>query len=149
MTQWMFWMSAALVVVILEIFSGTFYLLMMAIGLAAGALVAYFGGALEIQLVTAAVVGMLATLILRQARGGRTPSTVATRDPNINLDIGQSISVDAWINPFQANQRATARVLYRGAMWDVECADLGMTSPGQFIIRELRGSRLIVSRSAD
>jgi hypothetical protein len=37
-----------------------------------------------------------------------------------------------------------ARVMYRGAMWDVELAPGQAAAPGVFTIREVRGSRLIV-----
>ncbi|MFS2021308.1 NfeD family protein, partial [Massilia sp. CT11-108] len=38
MAEWMGWLVAAGVLVILELFTGTFYLLMIAIGLAAAAI---------------------------------------------------------------------------------------------------------------
>lgn len=41
----------------MELFTGTFYLLMLAIGLAAGALAAHAGGSVAAQLLAAAVVG--------------------------------------------------------------------------------------------
>jgi hypothetical protein len=38
-----------------------------------------------------------------------------------------------------------ARVMYRGAMWDVELEAGAAAQPGSFIIREVRGNRLIVA----
>jgi hypothetical protein len=35
--------------------------------------------------------------------------------------------------------------MYRGALWDVELAPGVTATPGQFVIREVRGSRLIVA----
>ena len=70
MAEWMVWLVVAGAVVILELFSGTFYLLMIAIGILAGAAVAYAGGTLEVQLIVAAVVGLLATVTLRHSKLG-------------------------------------------------------------------------------
>jgi membrane protein implicated in regulation of membrane protease activity len=147
MALWMVWMIAAGVMVILEMFSGTFYLLMIAIGLVSGAVVAYAGGLLEIQIIVAAVLGILATVMLRQSRIGNPGRVSPTRDPNVNLDIGQSIIIQEWNMPLQGNGVATARVMYRGALWDVDMAHPGQPMAGQFIIREMQGSRLIVSES--
>ena len=37
MTDWMMWLALAAVLVIVELFTGTFYILMIAIGVATGA----------------------------------------------------------------------------------------------------------------
>ncbi|MYM67019.1 NfeD family protein [Pseudoduganella sp. FT55W] len=139
MADWSYWLAAAGVVVILELFSGTFYLLMIAIGLAAGSAAALLGLGEAVQLLVAAVVGVAATVALRRSRYGLTQQRVqAERDPNVNLDIGQTVHVPAW-------QDNAARVMYRGALWDVELAPGVSATPGQFVIREVRGSRLIVA----
>ena len=139
MADWSYWAFAAGATVILELFTGTFYLLMIAIGMGSGVLAALLGFGMEAQTVLAAVVGVAATVLLRRSRFGRLENRVrAERDPNVNLDIGQTVTVPAW-------QDGGARVMYRGALWDVELAP-GMTpAPGQFTIREVRGSRLIVA----
>jgi membrane protein implicated in regulation of membrane protease activity len=139
MADWSMWLVAAGATVILELFSGTFYLLMIAIGLAAGSAVALLGGGPPLQTLAAAVVGLIATAVLRRSRYGRPEARGdAARDPNVNLDIGQTVTVPQW-------QDGAARVMYRGALWDVELAPGESPAPGQFIIREIRGSRLIVA----
>ncbi|MCL6486058.1 MAG: NfeD family protein, partial [Janthinobacterium lividum] len=55
MAEWVGWFVAAGMVLILELFTGTFYLLMIAIGIAAGGLVALAGGNGFWQAVTAAI----------------------------------------------------------------------------------------------
>lgn len=139
MADWSYWLAAAGVTVILELFSGTFYLLMIAIGLAAGSAAALLGLGGAVQLLVAALVGAGATVALRRSRYGKQQERVeAGRDPNVNLDIGQTVHVPEW-------QDNAARVMYRGALWDVELAPGGTAAPGQFTIREVRGSRLIVA----
>ena len=139
MTAWMVWLALAGVLVILELFSGTFYLLMVALGLVAGALAAWINLSAEVQILLAALVGAAAALALRRRRPKKADSA---RDPNINLDIGQSLHVSHW-------HEGTARVMYRGALWDVELAHGAHAKPGQFVIREVRGSRLIVSNQPE
>ncbi|TFW31405.1 NfeD family protein [Duganella callida] len=143
MADWSYWLAAAGLAVILELFSATFYLLMIAIGMAAGSVAALLGFGAAPQLLVAAVVGVAATVALRRSRYGRHQRRVrAERDPNVNLDIGQTVHVPAW-------QDGTARVMYRGALWDVEFDRSGAPgaapAPGQYTIREVRGSRLIVT----
>ena len=137
MNDWINWFWVAGLVVVLELFSGTFYLLMIAIGIAAGGITAWTGVAPPMPAAVAALVGVLATLALRRSRYGKSANADAAHDPNVNLDIGQSVNVAHWHN-------GLARVRYRGAMWDVELAPGVCPVAGTFTIREIRGSRLIV-----
>jgi len=145
MTDWIAWFVTAGVLVGLEMFTGTFYLLMIGIGLAAGGLAALAGLAGSIQLVIAAAVGSAATFALRRSRFGRTDHTEASRDVNVNLDIGETVTVAEWKQ--NSGAPASARVMYRGAMWDVELQPGAAAAPGSFIIREVRGNRLIVANN--
>lgn len=137
MAEWVGWFVAAGAVLILELFTGTFYLLMIAIGIGAGGLVALAGGNGSWQAATAAIVGVAATLLLRRSRFGRAGRRDAAQDPNVNLDIGQSVAVAHWVD-------GAARVMYRGALWDVELIAGSDTQAGHYTIRAVRGSRLIV-----
>jgi membrane protein implicated in regulation of membrane protease activity len=141
MTSWIVWLALAGTLTILELFSGTFYLLMIALGMLAGALAAFWGASAAVQFLLAALVGAAATALLRHRRPRRMD---AANDPNINLDIGQTLHVPHW-----HQDHATARVMYRGAMWDVDLAPGAVARPGQFVIREMRGSRLIVSNQPE
>ena len=140
MQIWMEWLIAAGVLVILELFSGTFYLLMIAIGLGFGALAALGGASGPVQAIVAGVVGVIATGLLHRSRFGKPAKTNAARDQNVNLDIGQRVNVPAW-------QDGKARVMYRGALWDVELGQGAMPQAGDFKIVEVQGSRLIVSNA--
>lgn len=142
----MTWLVLAGVLVILEVFSGTFYLLMVAVGLAAGGLADWLGAGEVAQVMVAAAVGIAATVVLRKSKFGKIHKTDAARDPNVNLDIGQILSIDEWTN--NEGQQYIARVMYRGAMWDVELEKHADPRPGLFAIREIRGSHLIVANNA-
>lgn len=140
MADWMDWLGAAGVLVVLELFTGTFYLLMIAIGLAVGGIVALLGAAGPLQAIAAAAVGVAATGLLHRSRFGRPARHEPARDRNVNLDIGQHLSVPAWDN-------GHARVMYRGALWDVELGQGATARPGDFRIVEVQGSRLVVANS--
>ena len=68
MADWMVWSAAAGVLIVLELFTGTFYLLMMALGLLFGALAAWLGAGMPLQTIAAAVVGIVATGLLHRSR---------------------------------------------------------------------------------
>jgi membrane protein implicated in regulation of membrane protease activity len=138
MADWINWLVAAGVLVVLELFSGTFYLLMIAIGLCFGALAAWGGMSAPVQTIIAAVVGVIATGLLHRSRFGRPARNNPARDPNVNIDIGQSLTVDQW-------HGGKARVMYRGALWDVELGQGAIAEAGRFKIVEVQGSRLIVT----
>lgn len=138
MADWIYWLVAAGVLVVFELFTGTFYLLMIAIGVGFGALAALMGLSVPLQTIAAAVVGVAATGLLHRSRFGRPARGNAARDPNVNIDINQHVTVDAW-------RDGKARVMYRGALWDVELAPGAQAQAGVFKIVEVQGSRLIVA----
>jgi membrane protein implicated in regulation of membrane protease activity len=140
MADWMVWSAAAGVLIVLELFTGTFYLLMMALGLAFGALAAWLGAGMPMQTIAAAVVGVLSIVLLHRSRWGRRSHIDPARDQNVNLDIGQQLAVAAW-------QDGHARVMYRGALWDVDLGPGAQPQAGAFRIVEVRGSRLIVANA--
>jgi membrane protein implicated in regulation of membrane protease activity len=142
MTDWMIWFVAVCVLVVLEMASGTFYLLMLAIGVAAGGIAAILDASGVWQCVIAAFVAAVATAALYRSRYGRSGQLAAARNPDVNLDIGQTIMVDEWREAASAPPRA--RVPYRGALWDVDLAAGSQPLTGVFVIEEIRGSCLIV-----
>ncbi|HJV74000.1 MAG TPA: NfeD family protein [Noviherbaspirillum sp.] len=145
MTNWMAWFGLAGILVICEMFTGTFYLLTIGFGFAAGGLAALAGLGREFQLIVAATVGIISVFGLRRSKWGKTTQRNAASDPNVNLDIGQELAVDTWSG--NEGGTRTARVMYRGALWDVELEHGAVACPGSFVIREVRGSRLIVANS--
>ncbi len=145
MTEWMLWFGLAGGLVILEMFTGTFYLLMIGIGFAAGGVIAIAGGGGAFQLIIAAVVGIVATYLLHRSKWGKNVTRDAGRDPNVNLDIGQMLTVDVWGGDVHGTR--TARVMYRGAMWDVELEHGASAHSGVYVIREVRANRLIVANN--
>jgi membrane protein implicated in regulation of membrane protease activity len=136
-TVW--WLLAGAAVAV-ELVTGTFYLLMLAIGLVAAALAAHGGAGLAIQLVAAAVIGGGAVTAWHLARGRRPAGPAASANPDVNMDIGETVVVDAW------QPDGTALVRYRGAQWTVAHVPGAAPSTGPHRVREVLGSRLIVEK---
>jgi len=134
-TLW--WVAAGLLVAV-ELGTGTFYLLMLALGAASGALAAHGGAMPSIQLVVAALVGggAVAAWHVRRMRQPKAPPAEANRD--VNLDIGSRVQVPAW------NADGTARVPYRGATWSVRHGGNGPPSAGEHVIVAVQGSELVL-----
>ena len=63
----------------------------------------------------------------------------AASNADVNLDIGQIVSVEAW------SDNRTARVWYRGAHWQAELAEGHAPHGGEHVITELRGTRLVLT----
>jgi membrane protein implicated in regulation of membrane protease activity len=141
MSESTIWWLLAGGLVALELVTGTFYLLMLAIGVVAAAIGAHAGLSTTYQIVVAAVVGggAVAWWHFRPARSRGKPSAQA--NPDVNLDIGETVVVNAW----QAD--GTAQVQYRGAQWTA-IHRTGITpSVGSHRIAEVIGSRLLVDKS--
>lgn len=121
-----------------ELASGTtFYLLMLALGAATAALAAHAGLDFSLQMIMAAVIGGGAVTWWhrRQVRHPRVP---AQANPNVNLDIGQSLDVLHW------RADGTAEVKYRGAAWQARFIGNGSPNSGRHVIRAVEGSCLLL-----
>jgi membrane protein implicated in regulation of membrane protease activity len=133
------WWVASGVLVAAELATGTFYLLMLALGAAAGALAAHVGGGFNAQIVTAALVGGGATALWHLKRYRQPQSAPAEANPDVNLDIGQRVRVESWAAD------GTAQVSYRGAHWAAVYRGSGPPAPGEHTIVAVQGSRLVVA----
>ncbi len=122
-----------------ELATGTFYLLMLALGAAAGAMAASAGLGTQSQITAAAAVGGGAVVLWYFARKLRPRARPAGSNRDVNLDIGQRIQVPAW------DEAGAARVSYRGASWAVRYAGQGAPSPGEHVIVALDGNELRVA----
>ncbi|MEK9776415.1 MAG: NfeD family protein [Quisquiliibacterium sp.] len=140
MQEYWIWWGLAVLFGVLEIATGTFYLLVLAGGLAAGGVAAYLGTPFAGQLIAAALFSIGGWFWLRKLSARRVSGHPgANRD--LLLDIGQVVQVDRWQSP-----RAT-EVVYRGAQWDaVLTEDDSPGEPGQYQIVRLQGNTLVLKR---
>lgn len=132
------WFGLAVAALIGEVATGTFYLLLVATGLAAGGLAAVAGVGVEAQLGICGAVVLAGLLVLRLTGVLKKREVDAARNADVNLDIGQVVTVADW-----AGGRS-ARVWYRGASWDATLAAGSEPVAGEHVITEVRGSQLVV-----
>ncbi len=134
------WWIMAGVAVAVELMTGTFYLLMLALGLVAAALAAHLGASTTVQLVLAALLGGGSVLVWRAIRSRQKGPAQAQANRDVNLDIGETVQVDTW------RTDGSASVNYRGANWTVAHKGDASPAPGQHRIVEVVGNRLIVKK---
>ncbi len=132
------WLIAGFGLIIAELLSGTFYLLVLGIAAFAGAAVFYGGGSLGIQAAVAAVVALAGLAWVQRYRKKIAPGRMRS------LDVGQPASFDSWVD---RNTRH-ARVRYRDALWDAEIVGEAAGEPGEILyVTSVNGNTLTVSKA--
>ena len=134
MAPYVYWFLLALGLVVLELATGTFYMLVLALALTIGGFAAVFGLSEAMQYTLSAVAGVVGTLILQWVRRG-----LAAHEPNQSLDIGQPVQSVTW------HQDGSARAFYRGTEWNAEAENHDTPRTGPLYIKALRGSTLIIT----
>lgn len=139
MNAYWIWWALAVALMAAELATGTFYLLVIALGMAAGGVAAFLGAGLTSQLLVAAIVAIGGWAALRRRR-------VEHGDPRAGgqpdaLDVGQEVEVAQWLAGGQA------RVRHRGADWPASLAPGGPAdpAPGRYVIRAVDGTRLVLA----
>lgn len=140
MSQASLWWGLAGAAIIVQLLTGTFHFLMLAAALAAGAVTAQFGGTFVMQILAAALVGGGAVVVWYLARRGRPAELPAAANRDVNMDIGETVHIDAW------NTDGTANTFYRGANWAVIHRPGETPTPGPHRVAEVIGSRLLVDK---
>lgn len=135
----MWWLLTGALVA-LELLSGTFYLLMLALGAAAAAIAAHLGVPLVAQITVASVAGLVSVALWYQIKKRRPGDPSARAQRSVNLDVGEVIQVDAWLPD------GSAQVKYRGALWRVIQRPGNAPVPGTYRVAELVGSSLLVDK---
>lgn len=131
------WFIAAALVLALELFLTTAYLLAVSFGLAAGAIAAWagFGFSGQILACAAAVaLGCVAVLIYKKKFSGRKDDSMRLQ----NLDEGRLVRVDS------VGSDGLAVVTYRGATWIARPGSASNLTPGVWTIESVDGTQLIL-----
>jgi membrane protein implicated in regulation of membrane protease activity len=102
------WAILGLVLVIIELLTGTFYLLMLGLAAFGAALAAWLGQPFGVQAIVAAVVSAAGCYGVHVYRAKNVKQQMAP------IDAGQPASFENWVDP----GARLARVRYRGASWD-------------------------------
>ncbi len=134
------WWLLAGAAVAVELMTGTFYLLMLAVGFAAAALAAHLGFSAVVQLVTASILGGGAVIAWRVLRDKKKQGMPAQFNQDVNMDIGQTVQVHSW------HADGTASIKYRGAAWTAELLQGSSGGAGTYRIAQVIGSRLMLEK---
>lgn len=102
------WAILGLALVIVELLTGTFYLLMLAIAAFGAALAAWLGQGFGVQAVVASAIAAAGCYGVHVYRAKNMKEQMPP------IDAGQPASFESWVDP----GARLARVRYRGASWD-------------------------------
>src|SRR5574341_1287057 len=114
------WAVTGLVLVIVELVTGTFFLLMLGIAAFGAAAAAWLGLQFPIQAIVAAVLGAVGCYGVHLYRANNRARQMAP------IDAGMPASFESWLD---AGARL-ARVRYRGASWDARVEGGEQLEPG-------------------
>ena len=102
------WAVIGLVLVIVELLTGTFYLLVLGIAAFGAALAAWLGQGFPVQVIVAAAIAALGCYGVHVYRA----KNMTQQMPQV--DAGQPANFESWVD----QGARLARVTYRGASWD-------------------------------
>jgi len=108
MQEDLIWAILGLALVVVELMSGTFYLLVLGIAAFGAALAAWLGQPFGVQAVVASVIAALGCYGVHVYRTNNSTRQMP------QVDAGQPASFENWVDP----GARLARVRYRGASWD-------------------------------
>jgi hypothetical protein len=140
MDPYLWWVIGGIALVIAELATGTFYLLVIALAAFAGAAVAYFQQTFWLAAVVSAAMAAFGVVAVSRYRAPR-----AARGGG-SLDVGQSVVFESWVS----ERDRLARVRYRNSMWDAKVLDGSAVDDGCVLhIRSVDGNTLHVAATPD
>jgi membrane protein implicated in regulation of membrane protease activity len=132
------WLIAGFILVIAELVTGTFYLLVLGAASFVGAVVAWAGASLLVQAIVAAVFAVAGTIWVHRYRHALGAKRMR------GLDVGQPATFDSWVN----QSAGQARVKYRDTLWDAQVEPGAAGEPGEVLyVTSVDGSTLKVSKT--
>jgi membrane protein implicated in regulation of membrane protease activity len=125
MEEDLIWAILGLTLVIVELLSGTFYLLVLGIAAFGAALAAWLGQGFGVQAMVAAVIAAAGCYGVHVYRAKNVKGQM------VPVDAGQPASFENWVD----QGAHLARVRYRGASWDalVDGAESAVPGPGSLL----------------
>jgi len=125
MEEDLIWAILGLTLVIVELLSGTFYLLVLGIAAFGAALAAWLGQGFGVQAMVAAVIAAAGCYGVHVYRAKNVKGQMA------QVDAGQPASFENWVD----QGARLARVRYRGASWDalVDGEENAVPAPGSLL----------------
>ncbi len=138
MADYIPWAAAGLILVIAELVTGTFYLLVLGIAALAGAVVAFFGLGFWGQAIVSAAIAVVGVVWIHQRRSRMESPAMSSPD------LGQPVTWESWC-------KSWVRLwwgCYGGAWWESRVADEGGVQPGDMLyISAVNGNTLEVVKT--
>ena len=132
------WLIAGVVLIVAELVTGTFYLLVLGIAALVGSGIGYAGGAHLWQAIGAAIIAIAGFFFVHRYKRAMMPGAMR------GIDVGQPAAFESWINKGAGH----ARVRYRDATWDAHFAGDASAEPGEILyITAVDGNTLKVSKT--
>jgi membrane protein implicated in regulation of membrane protease activity len=132
------WLLAGLLLVVVELVTGTFYLLILGIAAGIGSLIAFLDQPFWMQALIAAIAAVIGGVLVyryHSAANASSPKDSAN-------DIGQTVTIESWVS----EPKRIARVHYRGTIWDAEVLGDDRIEPDALLyVVAMEGSRVKVS----
>lgn len=137
MDSFLVWLIIGLMLVIAEVASGTFYVLVLGLTALIAAVVAWLGGSFAIQVVVAVTLGLFGCIAVSIIR--RRTAVPLMR----GLDEGQVVRLATWLS----RADGLVKVRYRDALWDARIVDGEVGESGDiFFIVAMRGNNLEIAK---
>ena len=138
MEPYLVWVLAGFALVIVELLTGTFYLLMLGIAAFGGAVVAWLGQGFPAQAIAAGLVAAVGTY------GVHVYHVKHVKQKMKPLDHAQPVTFEEWVN----RDAQLARVRYRGASWEARVeGDAALDPGGMLYVLTAEGNTLTVTKT--
>ena len=138
MENYLAWVLIGFCLVIVELLSGTFYLLVLGIAAFGAAAVAFFDLSFPIQAITAAVVAAAGSWLVHLYRVKNSQQKMQS------MDYAQPVKFEAWVD----QGAGIARVQYRGTTWEAKVEGDTQVEPGSSLyIVTADGNTLTVTKN--
>jgi membrane protein implicated in regulation of membrane protease activity len=138
MEPYLVWVLVGFGLVIIELLTGTFYLLMLGIAAFGGAAVAWLGQAFPAQAIAAGLVAAVGTY------GVHLYHVKSVKQKMKPLDHAQPVTFEEWVN----RDAQLARVRYRGASWEAHVkGDAAIDPGGMLYVLTADGNTLTVTKT--
>jgi membrane protein implicated in regulation of membrane protease activity len=132
------WAIVGLALVIVELLSGTFYLLMLGVAAFGAAGTAWLGYDFAVQVIVGAVVAGVGCYAVHLYRAKNQADQMAP------IDAGMPASFESWID----SGARLARVRYRGASWEAQVQEGDGVQPGTTVyVLAIDGNTLKVAKN--
>jgi membrane protein implicated in regulation of membrane protease activity len=151
------WLFMAIILIVMELFSMSLYLLVIALGFLVGSFFAYIAMPVYVQVVMSCLTIMIGLFLLDKFKKSKKNIDPINTSPN-QLDIGARVWVESAIAPIQ--------VTYKGAIWqarvvvnnpsanvdhaiDASEKSLNVNQPAWYIIKNIDRNVLILTKAND